>query len=737
MEAEAELEVQEGAKTGSLHGVNSTRRPFDARDFFNNKMFSDISIEFSDDAAGTSATFHAHRMVLHGSSEYFQKAIEWSARTGQAPGEKCHLKIDSVSPDVGGAILGFLYGKELEVSSAQLLPWLVTVDRLQLSELQEVAQENLRAKLSAETALALAEGIAEHCPGFAEAWMPLCAQFIAQHEAALASSKALGDVSHARMMAMVSATPPIFLSPISATSLWLARRAAGAATSDPSAAGGESPGEGDGEEEEDEGLGDALSSTVVDLFGARGKKESGERQRALANAALAFESFYLLAQDARVGYECARKHMEDFLTERLSATSAMAFVSAAHAFKHHAHTKALNAQFDWHERVCMRYVRRNTKVVLESGGLFMLDETLVRALLEENELAVSEEDLFRAVLHWGSRRSSDAGAVSTDKTGVKKFLKGAGVMDQVRFPIMSPTFFHQAVEKAGVVPSRLLLEWYQYHHVGSLLYSQANVRLHHRLPLVRGAGCFACRDPSHGPGCERWVVRCEGVEVAGAAGAGPTIFRAADFRTCGGDLWGVSVFPPGTDEKDLRGGHGMGLGRGMSLSRNISSDNSRDGTLLAPNEWAVNLRRLSQDTGTTLVAASTGLSRRFDAPNQPFWDLCTQTGLNVCAPSPYTYTNSAWVIWRRTHTEGLDPLSDFYPVARPPPQRSEPSALEELARPWMLSEAAGGLGEGGVAGVDRGGAAEHLYAEIHLQSFSPTAAGSPHSGFAANAQPFI
>ena len=34
----------------------------------------------------------------------------------------------------------------------------------------------------------------------------------------------------------------------------------------------------------------------MDLFGARGKKESSERERALANAALAFESFYLLAQ---------------------------------------------------------------------------------------------------------------------------------------------------------------------------------------------------------------------------------------------------------------------------------------------------------------------------------------------------------------------------------------------------------------------------------------------------------
>jgi hypothetical protein len=45
MEVEAEMEVQEGGET-SVHGVNSTRRPFDARDFFNNSMFSDISIEY-------------------------------------------------------------------------------------------------------------------------------------------------------------------------------------------------------------------------------------------------------------------------------------------------------------------------------------------------------------------------------------------------------------------------------------------------------------------------------------------------------------------------------------------------------------------------------------------------------------------------------------------------------------------------------------------------------------------
>ena len=65
---------------------------------------------------------------------------------------------------------------------------------------------------------------------------------------------------------------------------------------------------------------------------------------------------------------------------------------------------------------------------------------------------------------------------------------------------------------------------------------QGNVRLYHRFPLVRGAGCFACRDPSHGPACERWVLRCEAVEAPGAGGAGPVVYRAADFRTCGGDM---------------------------------------------------------------------------------------------------------------------------------------------------------------------------------------------------------
>ena len=64
--------------------------------------------------------------------------------------------------------------------------------------------------------------------------------------------------------------------------------------SEPAAAGGETIGE--GEEDAGDGGGEALEFSGVDLFGARGKKESSKREKALANAKLAFESFYLLAQ---------------------------------------------------------------------------------------------------------------------------------------------------------------------------------------------------------------------------------------------------------------------------------------------------------------------------------------------------------------------------------------------------------------------------------------------------------
>jgi len=54
----------------------------------------------------------------------------------------------------------------------------------------------------------------------------------------------------------------------------------------------------------------------------------------------------------------------------------------------------------------------------------------------------------------------------------------------------------------------------------------------------------------------------------------------------------------GTDEKELRGGHAMGLGRSVALSRSLagSAEGAGSPALLAPNEWAVALRRLSQET---------------------------------------------------------------------------------------------------------------------------------------------
>jgi hypothetical protein len=60
----------------------------------------------------------------------------------------------------------------------------------------------------------------------------------------------------------------------------------------------------------------------------------------------------------------------------------------------------------------------------------------------------------------------------------------------------------------------------------------------------------------------------------------------------------------------------MGLSR--SLNRTTGGEGGTAHTqlgILAPNEWALNLRRLSQDTRWTLKQASAGLSQRFESLN--------------------------------------------------------------------------------------------------------------------------
>lgn len=100
----------------------------------------------------------------------------------------------------------------------------------------------------------------------------------------------------------------------------------------------------------------------------------------------------------------------------------------------------------------------------------------------------------------------------------------------------SQDFFHRVVEPSNVVPSRLLLERYQYHHVGFLKYNSSNTRLHHRLPLQGGAGCVRCTDPAHPEGCESWVVRCHPVPESGLGFGGEKLcYRGCEFRTCAGD----------------------------------------------------------------------------------------------------------------------------------------------------------------------------------------------------------
>eukprot|EP00285_Hemiselmis_virescens_P014731 CAMPEP_0173397732 /NCGR_PEP_ID=MMETSP1356-20130122/39353_1 /TAXON_ID=77927 ORGANISM="Hemiselmis virescens, Strain PCC157" /NCGR_SAMPLE_ID=MMETSP1356 /ASSEMBLY_ACC=CAM_ASM_000847 /LENGTH=209 /DNA_ID=CAMNT_0014357059 /DNA_START=161 /DNA_END=786 /DNA_ORIENTATION=- len=177
--------------------VNTVRSPFDARSFFNSPLYSDIKVTFSCD--GDKTTIYAHRMALHQSS-YFEKAMDSSwAESGNA-----HLIIDGVRPDVGQAIVAFLYGADLEVPQNQLLPLLTTIDRLMMSDLEDVCSDHIHALLRPQNVLEIAAGIAEGCPSMHRAWLSICSAFIADNEEAIRRTDAFRSISRDAMMLMIA-----------------------------------------------------------------------------------------------------------------------------------------------------------------------------------------------------------------------------------------------------------------------------------------------------------------------------------------------------------------------------------------------------------------------------------------------------------------------------------------------------------------------------------------------------
>ena len=200
----------------------SMKRLFDARAFFDNELYSDVTLEFSCD--GVTARLPAHRMVLHQSS-FFEAAMNSGMRDAEC------LAIPDVNADVGRAITRFYYGHNLEITPRNLLETLQVIDRLQLTELVEPSCDHLKVCLAPTNALDLAAGIAERCPWMLASWLPLCSAYIASHEEAISATDHFQALPCAHMMALMAVRdPPIFVSPISFVVRWLcARDCAGAA----------------------------------------------------------------------------------------------------------------------------------------------------------------------------------------------------------------------------------------------------------------------------------------------------------------------------------------------------------------------------------------------------------------------------------------------------------------------------------------------------------------------------
>jgi len=102
------------------------------------------------------------------------------------------------------------------------------------------------------------------------------------------------------------------------------------------------------------------------------------------------------------------------------------------------------------EMTARAYIQANTAACVGTDGWFELDTAALLSLLQEDNLSIREEDLFRQCLAWADVRSGDGGATGAGRKTAKKALLDV-IVPHLRFPTMGAHVFARTVVPTGAL----------------------------------------------------------------------------------------------------------------------------------------------------------------------------------------------------------------------------------------------------------------------------------------------
>ncbi|XP_047739160.1 uncharacterized protein LOC108682676 isoform X2 [Hyalella azteca] len=168
---------------------------------------------------------------------------------------------------------------------------------------------------------------------------------------------------------------------------------------------------------------------------------------------------YGVAHDLGLEELCQSCH--DHLTATITPHNACTFLAAALAM--HQRTGGSKGSQQFVER-CIAYVGDNASECLHTSAFLNLSKDVVITLISSDNLALEEEDVWRAVLRWAK---ASAGVTQptlhwTEEERVRVGHQLQGVINHVRLLLIDSQVFAEEVEPTGAVPMELSLERYRF-----------------------------------------------------------------------------------------------------------------------------------------------------------------------------------------------------------------------------------------------------------------------------------
>lgn len=151
---------------------------------------------------------------------------------------------------------------------------------------------------------------------------------------------------------------------------------------------------------------------------------------------------------------------EQYFMDNLSTENAADFLADAMSLSRGVGFRGMSSLVD----KCIGFMEENAEEVVKTEGFLLLPKAAMIRLVSSDQFAVSEEELWRAVLLWAKRGSGVNKPTNqwTEEDNDKIREELSGVIEHIKLLLIDSKVYAEEVEPTGVVPMEVSLERYRF-----------------------------------------------------------------------------------------------------------------------------------------------------------------------------------------------------------------------------------------------------------------------------------